>query len=403
MRFLCLHGIGSNAEVFKTQLSAIQAALGSQHDFVFVEGDIPSEAGPGRLTSPHSTNEAHLCTGVYGVAEGPYFSFFNLPIASQIYDAFELIDQALEYDGPFDGIMGFSQGASVAASYLLRNQGAHLPFKCAVFFCATAPFNVESTPFRLMDDGTFRDEVTGEDISAEIAANIPDLLDRKRFPSYGKCMIRPYPADGSIEIALPTVHVYGRNDGYYPQSRSLAEMCQSFDREELEHKRGHSIPLEQGMTSRIVDLIRRLIHAVELHMGSPQDIEQALLGSWSLLDYRSQLQDGSETFLMGKGARGIINFNPNGRMSVQLQPAVTKKVKETVHDLLAYTGRYWVETQPDGSVMLKHHLEVCSWPEGDGSYQLRTVELSEDQLVLSSPAPLNVEVNPLVTYDFGWS
>ncbi|GKZ61942.1 hypothetical protein AnigIFM49718_009009 [Aspergillus niger] len=138
-------------------------------------------------------------------------------------------------------------------------------------------------------------------------------------------------------------------------------------------------------------------------MESPQDIEQALLGSWSLLDYRSQLQDGSETFPMGKGARGIINFNPNGRMSVQLQPAVTKKVKETVHDLLAYTGRYWVETQPDGSVMLKHHLEVCSWPEGDGSYQLRTVELSEDQLVLSSPAPLNVEVNPLVTYDFGWS
>ncbi|KAI2896879.1 hypothetical protein CBS76997_4834 [Aspergillus niger] len=128
-------------------------------------------------------------------------------------------------------------------------------------------------------------------------------------------------------------------------------------------------------------------------MGSPQDIEQALLGSWSLLDYRSQLQDGSETFPMGEGARGIINFNPNGRMSVQLQPAVTKKVKETVHDLLAYTGRYWVETQPDGSVMLKHHLEVCSWPEGDGSYQLRTVVLSEDQLVLSSPAPLNVELS----------
>ncbi|GAT28019.1 hypothetical protein RIB2604_02500940 [Aspergillus luchuensis] len=264
MRFLCLHGIGSNAEVFNAQLSAIQAALGSQHEFVFVDGDIPSEAGPGRLTSLYSTNEAHLCTGVYGVAEGPYFSFFNLPTASQIYDAFELIDQALEDDGPFDGIFGFSQGASVAASYLLRNQDAHLPFKCAVFFCATAPFNVESAPFRSMDDGTFRDEATGEDITAEIAANIPDLSDRKHFPSQGKSMIRPYPSDGSIQIPLPTVHVYGRNDGYYPQSRNLVEMCQSFDREVLEHKGGHSIPWEQGMTSRIVDLLRRLVHAVDL-------------------------------------------------------------------------------------------------------------------------------------------
>lgn len=138
-------------------------------------------------------------------------------------------------------------------------------------------------------------------------------------------------------------------------------------------------------------------------MGSQHDIEQALLGSWSLLDFRSQLQDGGEIFPMGKDARGIINYNPNGRMSVQLQPAVTKKVKETVNDLLAYTGRYSVETQPDGSVMVKHHLELSSWPEEDGSYQSRKVELFENQLVLSSPAPLNVEVSPLVTYDFEWS
>ncbi|GAT28020.1 hypothetical protein RIB2604_02500950 [Aspergillus luchuensis] len=126
-------------------------------------------------------------------------------------------------------------------------------------------------------------------------------------------------------------------------------------------------------------------------MGSQHDIEQTLLGSWSLLELRSQLQDGGEVFPMGKGARGILNYNPNGRMSVQLQPAVTKKVKETVNDLLAYAGRYWVETQPDGSVMVKHHLELCSWPEEDGSYQSRKVELFENQLVLSSPAHVNVE------------
>lgn len=138
-------------------------------------------------------------------------------------------------------------------------------------------------------------------------------------------------------------------------------------------------------------------------MGSQHDIEQALLGSWSLLDYRSELRDGGENFPMGKGARGIINYLPNGRMSVQLQPAVTKKVKESMHDLLAYTGRYWVETQSDGSMMVKHHMEVCSWPEGEGSYQPRKVELSGNQLVLSTPAPVKLEVSPLAVTIFEFS
>lgn len=47
MRFLCLHGIGSSAQVFETQLSALTAGLGSRYEFVFLQGDIPSEAGPG--------------------------------------------------------------------------------------------------------------------------------------------------------------------------------------------------------------------------------------------------------------------------------------------------------------------------------------------------------------------
>ena len=41
-------------------------------------------------------------------------------------------------EGPFDGVLGFSQGASLAATYLIQFGREYpslpLPFKCAIFF-----------------------------------------------------------------------------------------------------------------------------------------------------------------------------------------------------------------------------------------------------------------------------
>lgn len=49
MRFLCLHGGGSSAQIFDAQLSTFQNALGPQYEFVFMKGEIASEAGSGEL------------------------------------------------------------------------------------------------------------------------------------------------------------------------------------------------------------------------------------------------------------------------------------------------------------------------------------------------------------------
>lgn len=135
-------------------------------------------------------------------------------------------------------------------------------------------------------------------------------------------------------------------------------------------------------------------------MTSQQNIQQALLGSWSLLEFRSQFEGGGEHFPMGEHPRGIINYFENGRMSVHLQPAVNKKVKWSAYDHLSYTGRYWVYVQPDGNVIAKHHLEVCSWPEGEGSFQTRKVELCGNRLTLLSAEPMNLEVSSITTYSY---
>ena len=52
MRFLCLHGMGTNSTIFEGQLGPIVSDLEAQgHEFVFVDGQIECDAADG--TSQH--------------------------------------------------------------------------------------------------------------------------------------------------------------------------------------------------------------------------------------------------------------------------------------------------------------------------------------------------------------
>jgi hypothetical protein len=47
MRFLCLHGMGTNGQIFEAQLSSIRNQLVGQHEFVFPDGEFECEPAPG--------------------------------------------------------------------------------------------------------------------------------------------------------------------------------------------------------------------------------------------------------------------------------------------------------------------------------------------------------------------
>lgn len=53
----------------------------------------------------------------------------------------------VEEDGSFEGILGFSQGAEVAASFLLY-QAPNVTFKFAVFIGGTPPYDVSALAVR---------------------------------------------------------------------------------------------------------------------------------------------------------------------------------------------------------------------------------------------------------------
>lgn len=136
--------------------------------------------------------------------------------------------------GPFEGLMGFSEGASVAATIMVqeaqrRQHGQslpHLPIKCGIFFCALPPLQLgdKNSPF-----GTVR------------------LLDSE--------------FDGTL-LNIPTAHIWSKS-GHVSQGMGqiLLELSSRELREEVVHGLGHDIPgsrSDEGLRESVMVIERTI-------------------------------------------------------------------------------------------------------------------------------------------------
>ena len=49
MRFLCLHGMGTNPQILEAQIGPLFARLPGPHEFVYLAGEIECDAAPGKF------------------------------------------------------------------------------------------------------------------------------------------------------------------------------------------------------------------------------------------------------------------------------------------------------------------------------------------------------------------
>ncbi|KAF7953325.1 hypothetical protein EAE96_006536 [Botrytis aclada] len=218
MRFLCLHGMGTNSDIFELQTAAIRYALPPHHTYDFIEGSVPCPIAPGlsSLVAPE--------TQTFQYAD-------ESSIASCTKALLDLQDYIFEF-GPYDGIIAFSSGASVAASLIIhqkilrkRQECVKFNFKCAIFFSGGIP--VDPTA----------------------------LLEREEF-----VILQP-DLHGEI-IDLPTAHIWGCNDQLYPMfGPVLADLCKRDLRETFIHEGGHNIPGPDNKTAvaEIVKIFNRTV------------------------------------------------------------------------------------------------------------------------------------------------
>ncbi|KAI0552829.1 serine hydrolase FSH [Xylaria curta] len=198
MRFLCLHGMGTNSRIYEMQTAAIRYGLDSQHTYEFIDGTVPTVAAHG-IESIAGPNEEFLQYSDPESLES---------VAKALYDLEKLVDE----EGPFDGVMAFSSGAALVASLMVHKlqkdpekERLNPVFRCAIFLCGGPP----------------------EDPLGAISGQ------RRRMD---------FESDGEI-IRIPTAHIWGANDQLYPTfGPVLSRLCCSDLRSDYIHDGGHEIP-----------------------------------------------------------------------------------------------------------------------------------------------------------------
>lgn len=204
-RIVCLHGGGTNARIFRNQCRSLIAHLKDHLRFIFVDAPFPSIPGPDVET-------------VY--AEwGPFRSWVRIPLAwdstSVDADAVDAsIQKAVAEDdrngstGQIVGLLGFSQGAKMAACLLLRAQmqlerprspkADYIQYSFAVLIAGRGPL------------------VT---------------LDGNALPS-------------PVPLSLPTIHVHGLHDKGLPMHQELFKECNEDSTQLIEWDGDHRVPIK---------------------------------------------------------------------------------------------------------------------------------------------------------------
>ncbi|KAH7133931.1 serine hydrolase FSH [Dactylonectria macrodidyma] len=225
-RILCLHGGGTNARIFRTQCRVIRARLVTFFRLVFVDAPYFSRPGP-------DVELVYADWGPFRSWRRPgYVAGDGIKLHHAEQGEIEKIDQSIRQGmdkddelgatGAWVGLMGFSQGANIAASLLLRQQnqaakvGAQtgrlqsiLPLKTSFCF---AVLLAGRAPLLCMEPH----------LNAHLAAESPV----------------------QSLLQLPTVHVHGLKDVGITMHRELLKCCERESTRVVKWDGDHRVPIK---------------------------------------------------------------------------------------------------------------------------------------------------------------
>lgn len=237
-RILCLHGGGTNARIFRTQCRGLLSQLKSEYRLVFAEAAYESNAGPDVLSV--YSEWAPFKRWLRWRPEHPYVP--PETIVSQINQSLQTAmreDDASGATGEWVAILGFSQGAKVAASVLYRQQmrkelGKHHAgpdFRFGVLMAGRPPF-------------------VSLDSDLALTPALPDASQLTDFVALSN--------EGHV-LRIPTLHVHGTRDpGIDLHRRLYHEFCDPDTRRLVEWDGDHRLPLKSNDVSLVTNQIREL-------------------------------------------------------------------------------------------------------------------------------------------------
>lgn len=215
-RLVCLHGGGTNARIFRAQCRVLRTHLMHSFRLVFAEGGFASPPGPD-------------VESVYG-DWGPFRSWIPARNRVDIGSIDDCIAAAVRADdevgatGRCVGLLGFSQGAGVAANLLLRQQQRN-------HMQNAARVDLQAINYRF----------------AVLMA--------------GQALSLPIDVGGAVDdpglLQLPTIHVHGLRDPIIEKHRALLHCCgRSSNVRVVEWDGDHRVPIATKDVAAIVTQIK---------------------------------------------------------------------------------------------------------------------------------------------------
>ena len=240
-RILCLHGGGTNARIFRMQCRVLESTLSSTFRLVYAEAPFPSQPGSD-------------VTSVYK-RHGPFKSWLRITSSDIAHEPQHIIDRintaiatAMTTDsksgatGEWVALLGFSQGAKLAASILFTQQTMQLRagpnaiiwpnFRFAVLMAGRGPL-VWLLPEQSAASSTYPLSMH----PGLVAASSPSIG--------GDDPYLPLDSDGHI-LQIPTIHVHGLQDPGLKLHRALmSNYCGKALTSVLEWDGAHRIPIKR--------------------------------------------------------------------------------------------------------------------------------------------------------------
>jgi len=214
LRLLALHGWRTSGDILTYQTGALQAHL--EADFSFATAPHPAKGPPDSAVAQ-----------VYGPLNMEYFEWFlkekhvepetdeeKAQRSIELETSMNmLLDMLKTADPPFDGILGFSQGANMATRLAYYMEQQQLPlFRFVILIGGVPPYDLET---------------------AAASGKSP------------------------LALATPSLHIHGLADPLLPYSQRLVGMYAQQQQQQqlpcvLQHEEGHNIPsMKTGLYPKI--------------------------------------------------------------------------------------------------------------------------------------------------------
>ncbi|KAG6286301.1 hypothetical protein E4U46_005041 [Claviceps purpurea] len=284
MKFLCLHGAFGNASNFQAQLGPFVKATSKsgQISFKWISGR--HEAIPPAGFSDYFGRGTLYCfipfDGIEALddvlhkldefpqgatAEDTIRQLIQSDYGSQytldgVRNSIEYILDAVRKDPEIEGILGFSEGATAAASAILEEkrlweeEGVPRQLKCGIFFAGWPPLSLK-----------------GGQCNVILADESEDAID------------------------IPTCHVVGSDDPYIDGAMSLHSMCDQDSAVLFDHGSGHFVPREPNTLAELSNTITAMMEQAEASFSSHNSDSESISDHRNSISNLSMLSDDSSS------------------------------------------------------------------------------------------------------------